>query len=44
MRNATSKVPTGWCDVLYNDSRLMLDDLDGLSEEEDMLFACNFPQ
>ena len=34
-----------WRDDLYSGSRLMLDDLDGLSEEEeDILYDRNFPQ
>lgn len=36
--------PDVWRDVLYSGSRLMLNDLDGLSEEEDMLFEPGFPQ
>ena len=36
--------PNVWRDVLYSSSRLMWDDLDGLSEEEDMLFDPAFPE
>ena len=36
--------PDAWRDVLYSSSRLMWDDLDGLSEEEDMLFDPAFPE
>ena len=36
--------PDAWQDVLYSGSRLMLDDLDGFSEEEDMLFDPAFPE
>ena len=36
--------PDVWRDVLYSGSRLMLNDLDGLSSEEDMLFEPGFPQ
>ena len=41
----SSVAPTlNWRNVLYSGSRLMLDDLDGLSEEEDMLFDPAFPE
>ena len=36
--------PDAWRDVLYSGSTLMLNDLDGLSEEEDMLFDWSFPE
>jgi hypothetical protein len=36
--------PDAWRDVLYSGSTLMLNDLDGLSEEEDMLFDQGFPE
>ena len=36
--------PDAWRDDLYSGRRLMLDDSDGLSEEEDMLFDPAFPE